>query len=77
MSMTKFVARRSVEIVITLFIIATLTFALFRLMPSDPVGLMVHPLWTPEMKQKQRELCPPQFCCFRVLLYYPFLWVCI
>jgi len=65
MFMTKFVARRSVEIVITLFIIATLTFALFRLMPSDPVGLMVHPLWTPEMKQKQRELCPPQFCCFR------------
>lgn len=56
MSMTKFVARRSIEIVITLFLIATLTFALFRMMPSDPVGLMVHPLWTPEMKQRQREL---------------------
>ncbi|KYK36890.1 MAG: hypothetical protein AYK19_08035 [Theionarchaea archaeon DG-70-1] len=56
MSMTKFIARRSIEIVITLFIIATLTFALFRMMPSDPVGLMVHPLWTPEMKQRQRAL---------------------
>ncbi len=56
MSMTKFIARRSVEIVITLFVIATLTFALFRMMPSDPVGLMVHPLWTPEMKQRQRAL---------------------
>lgn len=56
MSMAKFVARRSVEIVITLFIIATLTFALFRMMPSDPVGLMIYPTWTPEMKAKQREL---------------------
>jgi peptide/nickel transport system permease protein len=56
MSMAKFIARRSGEIVISLFLVATLTFALFRLMPSDPVGLMLSPTMTPEMKQKQREI---------------------
>ena len=56
MTMKKFVARRSVEIVISLFSVATLTFALFRLMPSDPVGIVLNPTMTAEMKQKQREL---------------------
>lgn len=56
MSMARYVVRRSIEIVVILFIIATLTFALFRMMPSDPVGLMVRPTWTPEVKERQREL---------------------
>ncbi len=56
MSMARYVVRRSIEIVVILFIIATLTFALFRMMPSDPVGLMIRPTWTPEMKERQRAL---------------------
>ncbi len=56
MSMAKYVARRSIEIVITLFIIATLTFALFRLMPSDPAGLLIDPLRTPGEVARQRQL---------------------
>ena len=56
MSLTKYIARRSVEIVITLFIIASLTFVLFRLMPSDPAGLILDPLRTPEEVQRQRAL---------------------
>lgn len=54
--MPKFIARRSGEVVVSLFLVATLTFALFRLMPSDPVGLMVNPGMTPEMKHRQREM---------------------
>ncbi|MBU7033236.1 MAG: ABC transporter permease [Theionarchaea archaeon] len=56
MSMYRFIARRSVEIVLILFIIATLTFSLFRFLPSDPVGLMMDPYATPEKKEIQREL---------------------
>lgn len=56
MPMLKYVAKRSVEIVITLFIIATLTFALFRLMPSDPAGLILDPRSTPAEKARIREL---------------------
>ena len=56
MSMYRFIARRSVEIVLILFIIATLTFSLFRFLPSDPVGLMMDPYATPKKKEMQREL---------------------
>ena len=56
MSLARFVARRSGEILITLFIIATLTFIVLRLMPSDPAGMLLDPYSTPEMKRLQREL---------------------
>ena len=56
MSMYRFIARRSIEIILILFIIATLTFSLFRFLPSDPVGLIIDPHSTPEKKEKQREL---------------------
>ena len=36
MSMFRFLMKRIVEILITLFIITTLIFILFRLMPADP-----------------------------------------
>ncbi len=56
MSMLKYVIRRSIEIVLILFLIATLTFALFRLMPSDPAGMILDPHRTPEIVARQREL---------------------
>jgi peptide/nickel transport system permease protein len=56
MSMTKYVIRRTIEIIIILFIVATLTFALFRLMPSDPVGISLDPYRTPGKVEKMREL---------------------
>ena len=50
MSMFKFLVRRGIEILITLFIITTLIFILFRLMPSDPASMVVSPRMTPELK---------------------------
>ena len=48
--MFKFLVRRGIEIFITLFIITTLIFILFRLMPSDPASMVVSPRMTPELK---------------------------
>lgn len=50
MSMIKFVVRRVFEIVITLFIIATLVFLLFRMMPGD-ASSVVSAKMTPELKE--------------------------
>ncbi len=55
MAMTKYIARRLVEILITLFIIITLIFILFRAMPGDPASLVLSPRMTPEIKQIIRE----------------------
>lgn len=54
MSMTRFVVRRVLEIVVTLFIIATLIFALYRLMPSDPASMVLNAKMTPELKETLR-----------------------
>jgi len=51
MSMARFIIRRIIEIVIALFIIMTLIFILFRLMPSDPAAMVISPRMTPELKQ--------------------------
>ncbi|MBU7018232.1 MAG: ABC transporter permease [Theionarchaea archaeon] len=79
MSMAKYVARRSVEILILMFIISTLTFLLFRLMPSDPVGIQIDPYRTPEEVAKMRVLwgldksIPEQYIIFvRNLLHGEF-----
>lgn len=58
MSMFRFVVKRTAGIVVMMFIIATLTFALFRMMPSDPAGIRMaaNPKKTPEMVERQREL---------------------
>lgn len=48
--MFKFLVRRGIEILITLFIITTLIFILFRLMPSDPASMVISPRMTPELK---------------------------
>lgn len=54
MSMVKFIIRRVIEILITLFIITTLIFILFRLMPADPAAMVVSPRMTPELKEVLR-----------------------
>ncbi len=36
---------------ITLFIIVTLNFIIFRIMPGDPASLVLSPDFTPEMRQ--------------------------
>jgi len=79
MSMARYVAKRSVEILILLFIISSLTFLLFRLMPSDPAGIQIDPHRTPEKVAKQRELwgldksLPEQYIIFvRNLLHGEF-----
>lgn len=50
MSLAKFVAKRVLEIVVTLFIIATLVFLLFRMMPGD-ASSVVSVKMTPELKE--------------------------
>ncbi|MBU7032450.1 MAG: ABC transporter permease, partial [Theionarchaea archaeon] len=54
MSLTRFILKRFIEIVVALFLIATLIFILFRLMPGDPVGTLISPRWTAEMKALMR-----------------------
>jgi peptide/nickel transport system permease protein len=51
MSMVKFLTKRVLEIFITLFIIATLIFVLFRLMPGDPAAAVISPRMTPELRE--------------------------
>ena len=51
MSLIRFIVRRVVEIAITMFIISTLIFILFRLMPGDPAAMVVNPRMTPELKR--------------------------
>ena len=55
MSMLTFVVKRSGEILITLFIIATLIFVLFRLMPGDPSWAVISPIATAETRALLEE----------------------
>lgn len=48
--------RRLGYALVTLYIIMTLNFAIFRLMPGDPVSLVLSPEFTPEMRQLLREM---------------------
>lgn len=54
MSLARFICKRMLEIVVTLFIIATLIFLLFRLMPGDPLAALINPKWTAEIKEMMR-----------------------
>lgn len=40
---------------LTLFVIMTINFIIFRIMPGDPVSLVLSPDFTPEMRQLLRE----------------------
>jgi len=55
MDMKRFIIKRLAEILITMFIIITLIFILFRAMPGDPASLMLSPRMTPEIKHIIRE----------------------
>lgn len=51
MSMAAFLVRRILEIAVTMFIIATLIFVLFRIIPGDPTMVVLNPRMTPEVKE--------------------------
>ncbi len=50
MSMYKYVIKRLIQIGITMIIILTIMFILFRMMPGDPTSFMLDPRMTPEHK---------------------------
>jgi len=47
MSMAKFIAQKALEIVLALFVIATLIFVLYRMMPADPASAVLSANMTP------------------------------
>lgn len=53
--MQKYILRRTAEIIVTLFIIITLLFVLFRLAPGDPTSMIIDPTMTPEDIESLRE----------------------
>lgn len=53
--MRSLLIRRLGYLLIALFVIITANFALFRLMPADPVSLVLAPEFTPEVRQQLRE----------------------
>lgn len=64
MSLMKFAVRRMIQIVITLFIIASLIFIIFRILPGGPYAVdtadrtaftILSPRMTPELKAILRE----------------------
>lgn len=55
MGISKYVLRRLIEAVITLFIIASLVFVLFRVVPGDPTAAMVDPTFPIEVKEQIRR----------------------
>jgi peptide/nickel transport system permease protein len=52
MGKANFFVRRTVQLVVTLWAIATALFMLFRLMPGDPTSYIVSPQMTPEVRQR-------------------------
>jgi len=52
MRMREFLVKRSIHTVITLLIVLTLLFLIFRLMPSDPASMVVDPNMPPEAKHE-------------------------
>jgi len=53
--MTGYIARRLLQMVVTLFVILTVLFFLFRLMPGDPVSMVLDPKMPPEAKEALRH----------------------
>lgn len=60
--MYRYIAGRILQIAVTLFILLTLTFFLFRVMPGDPASMVIDPKMPPEAKailKKQLGLDEP------------------
>lgn len=55
MGFRQYLVRRTVYALIVLFVILTLNFMLFRLMPGDPVSRLIDPKFKPEMKAALRK----------------------
>lgn len=53
--MSRYLIRRILRGLLTIFISVSLTFSIVRAMPSDPVSLMVSPQMTPEAQQAMIE----------------------
>jgi len=53
--MTGYIARRLLQMVVTLFVILTVLFFLFRLMPGDPASMVLDPKMPPEAKEVLRH----------------------
>lgn len=51
-----YVLRRFIQMIITLWVIMTVIFFMFRLIPADPASLLVDSSLTPEAQQQLREL---------------------
>jgi peptide/nickel transport system permease protein len=55
MDMSKFIIKRLGQIIVTMFIIMTLLFILFRVMPGDPAAMILDPKMPPEAKAIIRQ----------------------
>ena len=55
MNLGRFILKRLGQIVITLFIIMTFLFLLFRMMPGDPTSMILDPKMPPEAKELIRK----------------------
>ncbi len=55
MSMTRYILQKVVFSLVTLFVILTVNFFIFRVAPGDPISMMLSPRTRPEMKEKIRE----------------------
>lgn len=71
MSMHKYVIKRLIQIAITMIIILTIMFVLFRMMPGDPTSFMLDPRMTPEHKAIIRA----QFGLDKPVWYQYFLYL--
>lgn len=52
MGKLNFFIRRTLQLVLTLWAVATALFALFRLMPGDPTAYIISPQMSPEIRQQ-------------------------
>lgn len=48
----QYILRRSVQSIVTIFVAATVTFFILRLLPGDPVSIFADPMMTPEIRQR-------------------------
>ncbi len=53
--MSGYITRRLLQMIVTLFVILTVLFFLFRLMPGDPVSMVLDPRMPPEAKEALRR----------------------
>jgi len=54
-SMEKYILSRMIQIIITFFIVMSIIFLLFRVIPSDPTSFLLTPSMTAEAKETIRE----------------------